>query len=413
MADDQKRGIGRRQFLVRTGLVGGGVLAAAGGAALEHLREEGSEDKEHEQGSVAADKTVGFDGEHQPGVVDGAPAELRFLSFTLHSSPSTSAARTALREALGQLTEIARTVMSGRWQGQPGDVAAGLGAATLTVTVGIGASALQAAGLPVPAPLAPLPSLPGDRLDPARSGGDIGVQVCGDDPMAVAAAVRAIVGGLAKHASLRWSQRGFLRGSAAKDASATPRNIMGQVDGTNNPTGSRQTVAVFVAHGVEPAWMVGGTYLVVRRVRMLLDKWEAVTVAEQERVMGRSKATGAPLTGQRERDLPDLTRRDEKGELVIAPDAHIRLAAPADNSGATMQRRGYNYDDGVDVDGAPDAGLFFQAFQTDPHATFVPIQRKLAEKDALSRFIRHESSAVFAVLPGTAPGEQLGAALFR
>lgn len=41
----------------------------------------------------------------------------------------------------------------------------------------------------------------------------------------------------------------------------------------------------------------------------------------------------------------------------------------------------------------------------------MPIQARLVTDDALSRFIRHETSAVFAVLPGAAPGARIGQSL--
>ena len=57
--------------------------------------------------------------------------------------------------------------------------------------------------------------------------------------------------------------------------------------------------------------------------------------------------------------------------LIIDVDAHIRLAAPEQNNGIKLLRRGYNYTDGQDPDtGKLAAGLFFIAFQRDPQAQF-------------------------------------------
>ncbi|MDQ2958162.1 MAG: Dyp-type peroxidase, partial [Actinomycetota bacterium] len=317
----------------------------------------------------------------------------------------------ALRTALRQLSAAARAAMAGNWPSVSAELAAGLQPAGLTVTIGLGASALGTAGLPVPDQLRPLPAFGTDHLQAARSGGDLGIQLCADDPMAVGAAVRALLGSLAGLATLRWSQGGFLRGAAAVDPAATPRNLMGQLDGTDNPTGARRDLAVWVPAGVSPSWMAGGSYLVCRRIRMLLDSWERLGVAAQEAAVGRRKDTGAPLTGQQEHDNPDFAA-EQAGRPVIAANAHLRLTHPANNSGASMLRRGYSYDDGVDATGSPDSGLFFQAFQTDPHQVFVPIQRKLAASDALGSFLRHEASALFAMPPGASPGGFVGERLF-
>jgi dye decolorizing peroxidase len=302
--------------------------------------------------------------------------------------------------------------MAGRPTVGADDIAAGLSPAGLTVSIGIGATGLDRAGLPVPGPLAPLPAFSTDQLQPTRCGGDLGLQVCAEDPMVAAAAARALLRSVAGTARLRWSQAGFLRSrDAAVDPSGTPRNLMGQLDGTDNPAGSRLDLAVWVPPGVGPAWMTGGTYLVCRRIRMLLEAWERLDQPAQEAVIGRRKDTGAPLTGSEEHDNP-VFAATVAGHPVIADDAHIRLTHPSNNAGATMFRRGFSYDDGMNPAGELDAGLFFQAFQTDPRRVFVPIQRKLSRADALSRFLAHEGSAVFAFPGGAGPGGFVGDKLF-
>lgn len=402
-------GPSRRRFLTSAGLVVGGA-AVGTGSTFAATRD----DKPTAAGPVAAEpdrstasRPVSFEGVHQPGIVDRQPSALRFLALDL-----TGGGRDGLRRTLLTLSTTARALMAGDWPAGSDDIAAGLGPAGLTVSIGIGASALTRAGLAVPAPLEPLPAFAGDQLQPARSHGDLGLQLCAEDPMVVSAAARALVRSIADRARLRWSQTGFLRSrDAAADPDATPRNLMGQLDGTDNPTGSRQNLAVWVPPGVEPAWMAGGTYLVCRRIRMLLDSWERLSVPAQEQVIGRRKDTGAPLTGRAEHDDPDFSAT-AGGRPAIAADAHIRLTHPSNNAGAAMFRRGFSYDDGIAADGQPDAGLFFQCFQTDPHRVFVPIQTKLSRTDALSRFIRHESSAVFAFPGGASAGGFVGEKLF-
>ena len=196
----------------------------------------------------------------------------------------------------------------------------------------------------------------------------------------------------------------------------TPRNLQGFKDGTNNLDSSDANLMrdhVWVGDADAPQWMAGGTYVVTRRIRMRLEHWDRSALSDQEETIGRSKESGAPLGGVHEHDTPGLDARD-RGELVIAKDAHIRLSAPAANDGIRILRRGYSFSDGIDpTTGELDAGLFFVAFQRDPRRQFIPLQHKLAAHDALNEYIEHEASAAFAVLPGvTEPGTYLGAPLF-
>ena len=257
-----------------------------------------------------------------------------------------------------------------------------------------------------PPALAPLPTFAGERLDPARSDGDLGVVIAADDPVVVTHAARVLRRLAAGVAHPRWQFTGFnaARGSGAE--SATPRNLMGQVDGSNNPRPTDPEFAAKVfADG--PAWLRGGSFLVVRRIRMLLDSWDQVPLSEQERVIGRRKSDGAPLSGGSEFTPANFGARSGDGALAIPESAHIRLAAPAFNSGAAMLRRGFSYADG------DESGLLFLAWQADPRTGFVPVQRRLVTADALGRFIRHESSALFAMPGGVAAGDYLGQALLE
>ncbi|MGX7677836.1 Dyp-type peroxidase [Jatrophihabitans sp. DSM 45814] len=407
--------VGRRRFLSSAGLLAGGAAAGVAVGAVGGAVGKTAIDRHDDQSgpAVPAVSTIAFEGTHQAGVVDRQPAYFRFLALDLVSGNATAAGRASLRAALLHLSSTARSAMAGRPSGPSADIAAGLRPAQLSVTIGIGASALVRAGLSVPEQLRALPTFSTDHLDPAHCGGDLGVQICGEDPMVVAATARSLVTGSLGGLSVRWSQGGFLRSAAAAvQPTATPRNLMGQLDGTDNPTGTRQTLAVWVPEAGSPPWMRNGTYLVCRRIRMLLDEWDRTSVNSQERVIGRFKDSGAPLSGHLEHDVPQFTATQSDGSLTIPADAHVRLTHPANNSAATMFRRGYSFDDGIDASGQLDAGLFFQAFQTDPQQTFVPIQHKLARSDALNSFIRHEGSAVFAIPPGASPGGFVGEGLF-
>jgi len=192
---------------------------------------------------------------------------------------------------------------------------------------------------------------------------------------------------------------------------------MGFKDGTNNiKAESPEDMAdyVWVGQETDQSWMQGGSYLVSRRIRMLIESWDADFLSDQETVFGRVKDTGAPLTGKHEFDQIDFAAKNPDGTPVIALDAHIRLAAPETNDGQKILRRGYSYTDGMDpVTGQLDAGLFFIAFQKDPRKQFVPIQTRLGHNDLLNEYIKHTGSGIFAVPPGlSGPGDWFGKALF-
>ena len=257
-----------------------------------------------------------------------------------------------------------------------------------------------------------LPPFPGDVLDPRRSDGDLGIQVCAEDPQVVMHAVRNLVRIGRGTVLARWIQQGFI--PATHDE--TPRNLMGFKDGTNNPdiaSDAAMDAAVWVPQEERQAWMRGGTYLVFRRIRILVEFWDRTILDEQERTIGRRKGSGAPMGAAAEFDPLPLEAKDADGEPAIPIDAHVRLAAPAMNRGATMLRRGYSFADGLDpVTGEIDAGLLFLAFQQHPETQFVRVQNALAGVDALNEYIKHVGSAIFAVPGGIAPGASVGDALF-
>jgi deferrochelatase/peroxidase EfeB len=191
---------------------------------------------------------------------------------------------------------------------------------------------------------------------------------------------------------------------------------MGFKDGTRNlkvdkPAGLDEHV--WVADDEPQPWLRGGTYLVARRIRMLIESWDHDNLGDQEGVIGRHKHTGAPLTGRQEFDTPDFSAQGADGEPVIPVDAHIRLAAPEHNAGHHLLRRGYAYTDGIDPrTSLLDAGLFFIAFQRDPRRQFVAIQRRLGASDALNEYIQHTGSGLFAIPPGTRPDGFVAEGLF-
>ena len=243
------------------------------------------------------------------------------------------------------------------------------------------------------------------------------MQACADDPQVAFHAVRNLARIGRGSVVMRWSQLGFGRTSTTSRAQATPRNLMGFKDGTNNIR-AEDTAAmrrhVWVGAGDDPAWMRDGTFMVTRRIRMLIEVWDRASLADQQDTIGRLKTSGAPIGGERESDEADLSAKRAGGEPRIPVDAHIRLAAPQANGGERILRRGYSFTDGMDTElGQLDAGLFFICFQRDPFKQFVAIQRRLGSNDALNEYIKHTSSAVFAVPPGVRPGGYVAQGLFE
>jgi deferrochelatase/peroxidase EfeB len=409
-------GTSRRRFL--GGALGSAGVLAAGGAGFGVARATEAEP------AVRNPQLVPFYGPHQAGIATPAQDRLAFATFDVTTSD-----RDALARLLGSWAAAAAQLTRGEPIGAvetsphapPIDTgeAMGLSAAQLTVTVGFGPTLFDDRfGLADrrPAALAEIPPLPGDTLLPARSGGDLCVQACADDPTVAFHVIRNFARLARGTAVLRWSQLGFGRTSSTSSSQQTERNLMGFKDGTNNIKAEDAAALddfVWVGDDTDQAWMTGGSYLVTRRIRMLIESWDADFLADQERVFGRFKTSGAPLTGTDEFDQVDLEAA-RHGEPVIPADAHIRLAAPATNGGQKILRRGYSYTDGTDPDtGLLDAGLFFICFQQDPRRQFVPIQRRLGRSDALNEYIRHTGSAVFAVPPGlAAAGDWWGKQLF-
>jgi deferrochelatase/peroxidase EfeB len=257
----------------------------------------------------------------------------------------------------------------------------------------------------------------GEILDPTRSDGDISVQCCADDAQVAFHAFHNLVRVARGTAAVRWTQLGFGRTSTTSTRQQTPRNLMGMKDGTNDlkaEDGKVMSDHVWVGGGDEPAWMRGGSYVVTRRIRMLLEVWDRSSIEDQQQTIGRLKVSGAPLGGTREFDEPDLAALDSRDSFVIPADAHIRVSTPSQNNGIRILRRGYSFSDGVDpATGELDAGLFFIAYQRDPRRQFIPLQRKPGSEDALNEYIKHVATGMFAVLPGVGTDQYLGQTLFE
>ncbi|GHF12266.1 hypothetical protein GCM10018789_48180 [Streptomyces werraensis] len=401
-------GISRRRLLGTAGATGL-VLGAAGGAVGYASAPSGATPLT----SVGATK-LPFHVKHQPGITDPLQSRGHLLAFDLAPGAGRKEAAALLR----RWSDTARRLMAGEFDTEgDSDVARDAGPSSLTLTFGFGHSFFARTGLEKqrPAALDPLPAFSSDRLDRARSDGDLWVQIGADDALVAFHALRAVQKDAGAAARVRWQMNGFNRSPGATARPMTTRNLMGQVDGTRNPKPEEPDFdeRIFVPEQGEPSWMGNGSYVVVRRIRMLLDDWEKLSSREQEGVIGRRKADGAPLSGGDETTEMDLEKTDAQGNLVVPVNAHARITRPDQNGGAAMLRRPFSYHDGIDADGTPDAGLLFVCWQADPLRGFVPVQRKLDRGDALTPFIRHETSGLFAVPGGAAEGEYVGQALLE
>ncbi|RLV01356.1 deferrochelatase/peroxidase EfeB [Streptomyces griseocarneus] len=406
---DERHGLSRRRLLGTAGAAGAAGLVIGGGGALA----AGAAQEKRTPLSGVGSASVPFHGKHQAGIADPAQACGHLLAFDLAPGADRKAAAALLRRWSATAAELTAGEAP---KGDDTGIALDAGPSSLTVTFGFGRGFFDRTGLADkrPAALEPLPAFTADALDAKRSDGDLWVQIGSDDPLVAFHALRLLQKQAGDTARPRWQMNGFNRTPGATARPMTARNLMGQMDGTNNPKPSDKDfeARVFVPED-SGDWMAGGSYAVVRRIRMLLDSWDNLSLERQERVIGRRKSDGAPLSGGTETTPVDLNKVNEDGSLAIAGDAHIRVAAPESNRGAAMVRRAFSYHDGFLDDGAPDAGLLFIAWQADPRKGFVPVQRKLDRGDGLSRFLRHESSALFAVPGGCAEGEYVGQKLLE
>ena len=430
-------------FASRRGFLGaaGGLVAAIGTARAAAAVTE----------TAAAGQVVGrtsqepFYARNQGGIVTARQTHTCLAAFDLVTDKPAELVR-LMREwtaAAARLTRGDTAAPLGASLDAPGADSGetmGMGAARLTLTFGFGAGVFEHQGrdryglrAKRPAALVDLPVFNGDQLEPERTGGDLSVQACADDPQVAFHAIRQIARLANGVAQLRWTQTGFTANAAAED---TPRNLMGFHDGTQNPVSRRPTETaggvtrsnpasleevVWVADE-GPAWMRDGSYLVVRRIRFALEHWDSTDVSFQEETIGRHKHSGAPIGGKHQFDPIDLDATDQDGNPLIAQNAHVRMAAAASNGGAQMLRRAFSYNDGLKMTAERwppwrqgleyDAGLLFICYQRDPRTSFIKMFEPMSKLDALNQYTTHTGGGLFAVPPGAREGGFIGQELF-
>lgn len=412
----------RRRLIQGAGVGAGAAVAVGAGFLAGRAGADGSGVPATDDGDLVdlAVKHEFYTGRHQAGIDTPQQRHTVFMTFDLTTS-SRQDLQVLLARWSAAIAQLQAGLPVGAVQpaspaGVPADTgeAYDLGAASLTVTVGLGPGVFDdrfgLAGRR-PALLRDLPQLPSDRLRPELIGGDLSLQACADDPQVAYHAIRDLARIGRGTVNTRWTVMGFGRASAGQGQS-TPRNLMGFKDGTRNvkaPSEIDEHVWLDGAPG-EQAWMRGGTYLVARKIQMNIEIWDSSDISNQEQVFGRTKVEGAPLSGRKEFDTPDF-HRTAGGQPVIPATSHVALAAPENNGGVRILRRGYNYTDGINELGQLDAGLLFIAYMNDPDH-FVKLQTKLGSSDRLNEYIAHIGSGVFAVPPAPAKGHYLGEALF-
>jgi deferrochelatase/peroxidase EfeB len=380
------------------------------------------------------DQIEPFWGPHQAGITTPVQSHTYAAALDLI---------TTKRDDVVRLLRIWTTAAANMSSGQPAqplgqDVAlaapdsgeaVGLPTARLTVTFGFGAGLFVKDGrdryglaAQRPQALVDLPSFNGDQLIATQSGGDLSVQACADDPQVTFHAVRQLARLAYGIAGVRWAQTGFVPSVGAKQ---TPRNLMGFKDGTSNLSiNDPAAIEKFVWVGSEgPDWMHGGSYVVLRRIRIALEHWDRMPLDFQEKTFGRHKYSGAPLGLRSEFEPVELNSSDKDGSPVIPESAHVRLAAAANNDGAQILRRPYSYNDGVNftTERWPpwrqgmeyDAGLFFVCYQRDPRTGFIKIFDQLSKYDMLNQFVTHTGGGLFACPGGITQGEFVGQQLFE
>lgn len=411
---------GKSGFVSRRGLLtagGAALVGAAGGVVLGRTTASGAQGAtsptartripEENPAGFSARQTIDFHGVHQAGVDTPEQTYATFVGLNLLSRTAQDA-----DSVLRILSDDAARLMAGRPALGDTEPEIAKVPARLSITVGLGRSLFDKTGRidRMPDYLVEIPAFSTDRLQDTWSDTDFLIQIGSDDPLTLAHAQRVVVKSLSTLTSVVWVQAGFRSPTPANEGGRASRNMMGQVDGTVNPLPGTTEFDAVVWTGGEPVWAAGGTVVVIRRIRMLLDEWDRMDQAAKELVIGRTLDTGAPLGGANETDEVRFDVLDENGLPVIPSNAHVRVAH-AETVEEMILRRPYTYDAGF-IDGVQDVGLIFAAYTADPRRSFIPMQERIAKLDAFNRWNTTIGSAAYFIPPGCAEGDYLASGVF-
>lgn len=405
-----KKLITRRQILLGTLATAGvsGAAAVSGAVAADAYRKGYAEAIAAAQTKLAK-SSIPWTGNHQAGIESRPQAHANFIALDLKTGINKD---DMLRWMVLLTDDIARLC-----DGQPAlaDPEPELipGATNLTITVGFGPALFEKLNITdrMPTGFARLPAFKIDALDTRFSDGDVLIHAAADDLQVLSHVTRTLIRDSATFASTRWIQSGFTNAVGTSAEGTTQRNLMGQVDGTDNPEFGSKSFAEQVWIESGPAWVVGGTTLALRRIRMNLSTWDSLGRTDKEQVIGRNLHNGAPLGKINERDVPDFLATDESGLTVIPPFAHIRRAT-AENSQEQFFRRPFNYQDRGTSNKDLESGLLWTAYARDLSKQYVPVQKRLADFDLLNKWTTPVGSAVFAIARGVQADEILAEELF-
>lgn len=416
--------VSRRALLGMIG-VGAGALAVGAGGGFAFGASRGEQRGKLEQDSLE----YPYYGEIQGGIVTPAQDQMHFAAFDIREGKTRDDLIQLLKDwtyAASRMCMGLEISAEGSFNADPYSPPADTGEATdhgpngLTITFGFGRSLFEDKdgndrfGIrdKTPPDFQPIPKMVNDFIDPAISEGDLCVQACANDPQVAVHAIRNLTRLALGTAEMRWSQLGFGRASSTSKGQSTPRNLFGQRDGTRNiKAEDTEELKEHVWIEAGPQWQLGGSYLMVRKIAMDIEIWDLVRLEEQDRVLGRAKGSGAPLSGGDEFTEPDFSKKDKDGNPLIDVRSHVFRAHPDNNDGIRILRRAYNYVDGTDNLGRLSAGLFFLAFGKSP-ARLSRVHQSLARDDMFVEYLKTLSSAMFLIPPGCQEGGFVGEGLF-
>ena len=217
----------------------------------------------------------------------------------------------------------------------------------LAVVAGVGSGAWDRLFTgPRPAELHPFQALDGDPHRAVATPGDLLFHVRAATMGLCWELASLVVGRLAGAATVVDEIHGFRY--------FDERDLLGFVDGTENPTGQAADTAVTI--GAEDPAFAGGTYVIVQKYLHDMAAWDALSVEEQERVIGRAKLSNV-----------------EMDDDVKPSNSHVALNTIIDPDGTQRQILRENMPFGSLGDG--EFGTYFIGYAATPSVTELMLQR--------------------------------------